>query len=200
MRYYLGAAVAALLLAGPAAAGVTVVESASGGGNEGNVIFKNCSSGTVGSGELLGCLNGNPDALVRFASSGDSLFAPSGGQARIEAQDGAFDDLTISFLDAGRFFDRLVLNINALANGTVTFDGQIFNLSKNGNNFFTLTFDTAMNMFSFTTSAGVIDDVRQVRIRQADGPTPEPVPEPAVAGLLGLALAGLGLARRRRRA
>jgi hypothetical protein len=196
MRYYLGAAVAAILLAGPAAAAVTVSTSASGTGN--NVVFASCSSATVGAGELVGCLNGEPDTLLRFASTGDSLFSPSGGQARIEADDGAFDDLTIDFLDDGSFFDALVLNIIALSDGTVTFDGQTFDLSENGSNFFTLTFDTAVNLFSFTTSADVIADVRQLRIRGAEGPGPDPVPEPAAISLLGLAVAGLGFARRRR--
>ena len=198
MRYLLGAAVAAILLAGPAAAAVTVSTSASGTGN--NVLYSGCDSATVGAGELVGCLNGDSSALFRFASTGDSLFSPASGQARIRANDGAFDDLTIDFIDNDRFFDVLVLNINALADGTVTFDGQTFDLSGNGNNFFTLTFDTAVNLFSFTTSANIIDDVRQLRIREADapGPDPDPVPEPAAIGLFGLAAAGLGFARRRR--
>lgn len=200
MRYYFGAAVAAILLAGPAAAAVTVSASASGTGN--NVLFSGCDSATVGAGELVGCLNGDSSALFRFASTGDSLFSPASGQARIRASDGAFDDLTIDFIDNDRFFDVLVLNINALADGTVTFDGQTFDLSGNGSNFFTLTFDTAVNLFSFTTTAGIIDDVRQLRIREAEAPgpdpDPDPVPEPAAIGLLGLAAAGLGFARRRR--
>lgn len=198
MRYFLGAAMAAILLAAPATAAVTVSTSASGTGN--NVLFSGCDSTPVGAGELIGCLNGEPGALFRFASTGDSLFSPASGQARITADDGAFDDLTIDFIDNDRFFDVLVLNINALADGSVTFDGQTFDLSGNGSNFFTLTFDTAVNLFSFTTSANIIDDVRQLRIREAEGPgpDPDPVPEPAMIGLLGLAAAGLGFARRRR--
>lgn len=189
-----------LAVAAPASAAIISVEtSASGGGSQGQLIFNNCTTGgtMVGSGELLGCLNGAPTSLVKLSSQGDSLTFSGGGQARIEAADGTFDDLTIDLLGGG-FFEQLVLNIMTTTAGTVDFgDGFVFGLSGNGNNFFTLAFDGMTDSFSFSTTADIITDVRQVRITQGDGGN-VPVAEPAALGLLGLGIAALALRRRSR--
>lgn len=189
-----------LAFAVPASAAViSVGTSASGGGNEGQLIFNNCTTGgtTVGSGELLGCLNGAPESLVRLASQDDVLSFTGGGQARIEADDGTFDDLTIELL-SGNYFEQLVLNIMTTTSGSVDFgNGFVFALTGNGNNFFTLAFDGMMDTFSFATTTDIIADVRQVRIRSGSGDN-VPVPEPAALGLLGLGIAALALRRRSR--
>lgn len=214
-----GLAAAAIAATAPASAAIVSVDTkASGGGNEGNVLFNPCNTGGA-SGGLIGCLNGAPNTLVRLTSSGDTLSVQGGGQARVEASVGTFDDLTIDFLDESVLFDQLVFNVNATGSGKnvgmIDFGGGFqYSLTGNGNNFFTINFDTPINFFSFATLSDIIDDIRQIRIRLVEddgngggepggGEGPGnggglPVPEPGALGLLGLGLAALGLSRRRR--
>ena len=101
-----------------------------------------------------------------------------------------------------RRFQSLILNIDALDNGTVAFnDGtntsSPFALAKNGNNFFTITGgDFSFIEFSVTGTDN-IGVVEQIRIGAKD--TVVAVPAPLTALLLGAGFAGFGLARSIRR-
>jgi hypothetical protein len=146
---------------------------------------------------------------VNFTSDEELRITSAQGQARIEASDGLFNDLTVSLADATLGFTRLILNINAVADGSVTFSGidffpvndgsagsdGPFSLRANGNNFFTVE---ALNgeifkSISFASTVG-IEDVSQVRI---DGIAV--IPEPATWAMMLFGFAAVGAAMRRRR-
>lgn len=172
-----------------------------------NILFN--ESGLTGSGNPVQGVTNNSGFLVSFLSN-ELLNTPSGGQARVRAQDGAFDFMSISLDDdpmAG--YTSLILNINAVANGTVNFTIEqlvgpafmaSFNVVGGGQNFFrifALNGQIITNSM-FTTSVGV-SDIRQVRIGGAttNFPPTEAVPEPATM-VLGIGAVAAAYMRRRK--
>lgn len=220
------AAAAALLASGSAHAAVT---AATGNGNTGvdNVLANACTLGAnvqSGSNTVAGCLNVDPSAIVLFSGTENLVY--SGGQATLDAEDGSFGGVAISFED-GSTFTKLIFNIDAVQDGVANFFadtgsgefqvGGDYALDASGQNFFTIIADGGDAISSFRISVADvfeacqgnpancptnpalinnIADIKQVRIGTANGP--DPVPEPGMVGLLGLGLLGLGLARRRK--
>jgi hypothetical protein len=175
--------------------------------DEENILLNNGQVGVTVTGTTQ-----NSGLLVQFASTTDILVAPSNGQARVESQDGAINDITIS-IPGGTFTDLIINPFiggdNAPPNGTldVTIDSsfgvQNFNYAiSNGSNFATLLADpgTTINFVTLSSRTG-FSDLRQPRISGAsDGTVPSAVPEPGALGLLvGAGVTGSIFAVRRLR-
>lgn len=148
-----------------------------------NVLFFNCDAGTVLTGTTVsGCLNTSRSTFVNF-SSDETLTAPAGGQARVEATDGSFDDLLIQMASPTLGFTKILFNIITDAadrTGQITitanlfapggsFTSQVFNLDNGENKFIVeSTAGDIMQSLSLQSSVGtqavLFDDTRQVRI------------------------------------
>ena len=161
-------------------------------------------------------LTGNPvfgftnvsNTQVDFASDED-LTQPANGQARIEGADGLFSTLTIT--SPGNTFSSIIFNLNAAANGFVTFSGvddggnpfEFADIAVGGSGQNFMTFTTANNQgIASLTITGLdeteFEDIRQVRVGITGVDIPD-VPEPASLALWLTAMGGVALASRRRR-
>ena len=209
MRCFLRALTAASLVA-TATIGSSAIIILQGPGNiEGdeNVLFN--EDGLLDNGLVVQGITNETGFIVNFEGT-EILNTPSGGQARIEADDGAYTSLDIFLDDAAAAYTSLILNINAVAEGMVMFDitplvgsnfVTAFSLDGNGENFFRIiaTDGDYISTSSFATTIGVAD-IRQVRIggSTTEFPPEEVVPEPATVGM-ACAAVGLALLRKRRK-
>jgi len=206
-----GMALAAGLLLGATTTYADIIFTPNPGSNTGtdNVVFNPCSGIATGPALIVqGCLNTNNAIIVDF--QGIENLVVNGGQARIEAQDGSFDNLT-TYLDplATSAFTALIFNINTTLgdSGTITINvqpigealvSQSFSIAQ-GQNFFridAINGELIQTVNFLSTGLGIesvsFDDVRQVRIGGI-------LPEPGVLGLVGMVLGAIGLTARRRR-
>jgi len=181
--------------------------------NEENVLFTSDQLGNP----IFGITN-QSDVNVKFSTTGNyNLFAPSSGQARVEARSltnsstqVALTDLTVSV--PGMTFGDLIINpfvekftggpatVSVLNNLGVT---ETFSYDlANGNNFLTILAVAGQSIQSVNiTGTGIssfeFGDLRQPRI---SGPFNAAVPEPASFATTGLGvLMSLGYAWRRRK-
>ena len=167
-----------------------------------NVLFN--GTGLIDTGVLVQGRTNQSSSIVNFFDAGTILTTPGNGQARIEAQTGTFGALSIALNEPLSTYTSLILNINAAADGQVTFnigdvsDGsvlsQTFDVDKSGQNFFRIVAsgDSRINLTSLTTTVG-IQDIKQVRLGGAQA-----VPEPTT--LAGIGVAALALLRRKKKA
>jgi len=189
------------------------------GSNGVNIISNACADLVAGPASIItGCLNNDHSSAadVNF-SSNEMVQFHGGGQARVEAADGAAGTLTID--PVSFFLDELILNIHANANGFVKFCdsgncSSVLGISSSGQNFFDILFNPAadyLTMSTFSDAAGqnsaqLIDDTRQWRVVVSGAPPcstncgpPPGVPEPGTLWLLATGLLGLGALGKLRR-
>lgn len=209
LRWAALAAVAALSAASLPAQSSVIFTLGNTGGFDTINLNTETSPGTTITGTVNPVPQGNP--TVNFSSS-ETLEIQGGGQARIEAQTGLINDLTIG-LAGGGTFEGFILNLFQPAaegditvsvttnTGTEVYDTPTYG-STNGQNFLTITTDALQSILSINVlSPGGFADLRQPRIIFADnggGPRPpQEISEPGTTALLGLALGAIAWARRR---
>ena len=209
-----------LAVAQSAQAGLIISQGPGNFAGDDNVIFNVCSGTTSGPAlNVQGCLNGDHSILVNFRS--DEPLVVSGGQAKIEADDGAFQFLEIGLFDPDLVFSTLIVNIKTKGGktGDITFSAELVNPDvfynpltayslANGQNFFLISTTDAqlIDTLSFISEVPIksisFQDVRQVRIGGITDPGPDPIPpipEPSTLALFAFGLAGLGIMTRRSR-
>ncbi|MGQ0634792.1 MAG: PEP-CTERM sorting domain-containing protein [Planctomycetaceae bacterium] len=152
--------------------------------DEENILFTSGQTGATvfGQANLSGI-------LVAFSSTTDVLVTSSSGQARVEAEDGVLNNISIT-VPGGFFIDFIGNPLNGEGDATITAIANeplggttehIFNLPLgNGQNFFTLIAINGETIAKITIDApDGFSDLRQPRISGAAA-----VPEPASIVLL----------------
>ena len=156
-----------------------------GSGDVENVLFSIADQSAT---TVVGELNQSGE-VVEFTSD-EILINPAGGQARLEAIDGAFSQVSITMQNATLGFTKIQFNIDAADDGfaDITLVDQfgtafLFNqpLNGNGQNFFTgqALDDQVIVSAAISTSVSMTDisDLQQVRIGSTVIP---PVVDPPV--------------------
>ena len=167
--------------------------------NEQNVVFN--QSG-LDLGPALTVMGETQSGYLVSFTSNENLFAPSLGQARVAAEDGAFTQLGIAL--GGDVFTGIIFNLNTenstqgvvtivvseLAGPGATF---VFPVAQ-GQNFLTITATNGEFLKSVSITSTVdVNDIRQTRISGA-GEAQAVVPEPDTYLLLATGLGWIGLA------
>lgn len=200
-------------LASVAEASITLGSGVLGGsGDVQNVVF-NHYPGQSGL-SVFGDLNSTSET-VQFTSDED-LVTPSGGQARVEAQDGALQYIEFELIDSPFLFSKVQFNIDIAGTGNPSPSPQaLITLFDQNNVAHDFTVDLGVSGANWFTGNGTdgdliskvvidsntdfiiasdIEELLQVRLGPASGVVPE------ASSLLvwgGLALTGLCLCRRK---
>jgi len=174
--------------------------------NEENILF-NSPDLILGPALTVQGVTNQTHFVVSFTGV-ENLIA-NGGQARVEAYDGAFSYLSIAV--PGGTFEDLIFNLNNVQGSTGTADITV-NLLGGGSEHFTLDIAMGSNFgtilatggdlitsLNFSSTTGIeYADIRQARISGAqDGTVVQIIPEPGSVALLGLSLGLMGFMRRR---
>lgn len=195
MKHLIRRALASAVMVGTpllASAGVIFSTGTDNTGTD-NVVFNACDGGQVLEGmTVTGCLNAAQSTYVDFTGTETLVVDEGGGQAKVQAKDGAFDFLSVQMQDSGLGFTRILFNINTDrldATGSITITANLFSPASpasytasftlgNGENKFTVdsTDGDVMKSLSFVSQSGVdsvlFDDTRQVRLGTANAPSP----------------------------
>lgn len=171
-----------LALAVPARADIMIVPGPGNVPGDENILFN--EPGLVGTGNPVQGITNNTDFIVNFLGT-ETLTTPSGGQARIEGEDGAFDDLTVTLDMIGAVYTSLIFNLNAADDGQTTIrvfedngaeTSATFDIDQNGENFFIITaINNQLISSVHVTTTVPLQDIRQIRMGGAAVPEPSSI-------------------------
>jgi hypothetical protein len=194
----------------PAAATVTICQTANCAPTDENVLVTAATNQTT----INGTTN-NTGVPVVFTSSTDHLNGNANGQADVSATDGLLNDLTFA-LTGGNTFASATWNLfplpgnanNEASSVIITYldplgHTQTLSINTNGQNFMGIFGNAGERFVSVEFTANPIttgiQDLRQLRLGGVAGPNGSPLPEPGTWGLMLLGFGAAGVAMRRNR-